>query len=90
MQAGAPPHGVSNPSEFNTEGDQDVGEGARGRSGCDSSGRSKAEGEIHRRMVFRVENMVGVTCTFGVDHPEGNTQAFTRQFAQQMVRNSRG
>ena len=76
--------------EFNTAAEEDVGQDAQGRSACVSSGCSEDEGEIHRRIVFRVENMVGVIYTFGVDHPEGNTQAFTRQYAQQMVRYWRG
>ena len=74
---------------FNMAGSEDVGEEAYGIAAC-TSACDQDEGEIHRRMVFRVENMVGVIYTFGVSHPEGNTQAYTRQYAQQMVRYWRG
>jgi hypothetical protein len=40
-------------------------------------------------MVFRVDRFVGVIYTFGLDAPEGNTQAFTRQFAARMVKKMR-
>ena len=44
---------------------------------------------IHRRMVFQVGHFVGVVYTFGMSVPEGNTQAYTRLFAQHMVQRMR-
>jgi hypothetical protein len=44
---------------------------------------------LHRRMVFRVGPYVGVIYTFGVDDPEGNTQAYTRRFAAIMTKHMR-
>jgi hypothetical protein len=35
--------------------------------------------------VFRINNLVGVVYTYGLDNPEGNTQKNTRYFAHQMV-----
>jgi hypothetical protein len=78
--------------EFNTEGDEDVGEHAIGISACvDASCEVKDEKEnlIHRRMVFQVGRYVGVIYTFGLSAPEGNTQAYSRQFAQRMVKKMR-
>jgi hypothetical protein len=77
---------------FNVEGDEDVGEDAKGISACVSSGCNDKEGDnqIHRRMVFRVDRIVGVVYTFGMDYPEGNTQAYTRLFAPHMVKRMRG
>jgi hypothetical protein len=40
-------------------------------------------------MVFRVDRFVGVVYTFGMDFPEGNTQAYTRLFAQHMAKRMR-
>jgi hypothetical protein len=40
-------------------------------------------------MVFRVDRIVGVVYTFGMDFPEGNTQAYSRLFAQHMVKRMR-
>ena len=76
---------------FNTEGDEDVGEDARGISACVARGCNDADGDnqIHRRMVFRVERIVGVVYTFGMDYPEGNTQAYSRLFAQHMAKRMR-
>lgn len=76
---------------FNVEGDEDVGEDAKGVSACVSRGCNDADGDnqIHRRMVFRVDRIVGVVYTFGMDFPEGNTQAYTRLFAQHMVKRMR-
>jgi hypothetical protein len=76
---------------FNVEGDEDVGEDAKGISACVSGGCNDKDGEnqIHRRMVFRVDRIVGVVYTFGMDVPEGNTQAYTRLFAQHMVKRMR-
>jgi hypothetical protein len=78
--------------DFNVEGDEDVGEDAKGVSACVSSGCNDKDGDnqIHRRMVFRVDRIVGVVYTFGMDYPEGNTQAYTRLFAQHMVKRMRG
>lgn len=76
---------------FNVEGDEDVGEDAKGISACVARGCDDKDGDnqIHRRMVFRVERIVGVVYTFGMDFPEGNTQAYTRLFAQHMVKRMR-
>jgi hypothetical protein len=77
--------------EFNTEGDQDVGEQAKGLSACVANG-CDAKGDdnkLHRRMVFQVDRFVGVVYTFGLDAPEGNTQAYSRLFAQSMVKRMR-
>ncbi|MCC6179154.1 MAG: hypothetical protein IT305_27920 [Chloroflexi bacterium] len=74
---------------FNTEGDEDVGEEAKGQSACTASKCVEADEMLHRRIVFRVGKMVGVIYTYGLDDPEGNTQAFTRQFAQLMVKRMR-
>ncbi|MGE3267500.1 MAG: hypothetical protein AB7P40_02055 [Chloroflexota bacterium] len=74
--------------EFNMEGDQDVGEEAAGLSACISSGcdvKDDDENLIHRRMVFRLQNFVGVVYTFGMGVPEGNTQLYSRLFAEKMV-----
>jgi hypothetical protein len=78
--------------EFNMEADQDVGEDAKGRSACVAKGCVSTDDEnlIHRRMVFRVDRYVGVVYTFGMDVPEGNTQAYTRLFAESMVKRMRG
>jgi hypothetical protein len=76
---------------FNTEGDEDVGEEAKGLSACEAAG-CDAKGDdnrLHRRMVFRLGPYVGVIYTFGLDAPEGNTQAFSRQFAARMVKKMR-
>jgi hypothetical protein len=77
--------------DFNMEGDEDVGEQAKGLSSCVATGCNSKEGDnqIHRRMVFLVGPYVGVVYTFGMDYPEGNTQAYTRQFAQHMVKRMR-
>jgi hypothetical protein len=40
-------------------------------------------------MVFRVDRYVGVVYTFGKDVPEGNTQVYSRLFAESMVRRMR-
>jgi hypothetical protein len=76
---------------FNMEGDEDVGEQAKGVSACVAAGCDSKDGDnqLHRRMVFRVDRFVGVIYTFGLDVPEGNTQAFTRQFAARMVKKMR-
>jgi hypothetical protein len=78
--------------EFNMEGDEDVGEQAKGLSACIDS-QCKVEDDddnlIHRRMVFQVGKYVGVVYTFGMSVPEGNTQAYTRLFAQSMVKRMR-
>ena len=73
--------------EFNTEGDQDVGEEASGLSACVAAGCVAKDDDnlIHRRMVFRLQNFVGVVYTFGMSVPEGNTQAYSRLFAEKMV-----
>jgi hypothetical protein len=79
--------------EFNTEGDQDVGEQAKGLSAClDSQCEVKDDDDnlIHRRMVFQVGQVVGVVYTFGMSAPEGNTQAYSRLFAESMVKRIRG
>ena len=47
------------------------------------------DNELHRRLVFRVGPFVGVIYTYGLDDPEGNTQAYTRQLAQLMVKRMR-
>jgi hypothetical protein len=73
--------------EFNMEGDQDVGEQAKGLSAClDSQCEVESDDDnlIHRRMVFQVGHFVGVVYTFGMSAPEGNTQAYSRLFAQSM------
>jgi len=77
---------------FNVEGDEDVGEDAKGISACVARGCDDKDGDnqIHRRMVFRVERIVGVVYTFGMDYPEGNTQAYSRLFAQHMAQRMRG
>jgi hypothetical protein len=77
--------------EFNIEGDQDVGEDAAGRSACVAKGCDAKEddNQIHRRMVFRVDRYVGVVYTFGLSAPEGNTQAYSRLFAEHMVKRMR-
>ena len=78
--------------EFNTEGDQDVGEQAKGLSAClDSQCEVKDDDDnlIHRRMVFQVGHFVGVVYTFGMSVPEGNTQAYSRLFAESMVKRMR-
>ena len=41
-------------------------------------------------MVFQVGSFVGVVYTFGMSVPEGNTQAYSRLFAQSMVKRMRG
>ena len=76
---------------FNVEGDEDVGQDAVGISACVSAGCNDKDGDnqIHRRMVFRVDRIVGVVYTFGMDYPEGNTQAYSRLFAQHMVQRMR-
>jgi hypothetical protein len=76
---------------FNIEGDEDVGEDAKGVSGCVAANCNARDGEnmLHRRMVFRVDRFVGVIYTFGLDDPEGNTQAYSRQFAARMVKKMR-
>jgi hypothetical protein len=76
---------------FNMEGDEDVGEDAKGLSACVAAGCNDKDGDnqIHRRMVFRVDRFVGVVYTFGLDVPEGNTQAYSRLFAQSMVKRMR-
>jgi hypothetical protein len=74
--------------DFNMAGDQDVGEEAAGLSSCISSGcevKDDDENLIHRRMVFRLQNFVGVVYTFGMSAPEGNTQLYSRLFAEKMV-----
>ncbi|MCC7369410.1 MAG: hypothetical protein IT306_13365 [Chloroflexi bacterium] len=74
--------------EFNTAGDQDVGEEAVGLSACITAGCSVKDDDdnlIHRRMVFRLNNFVGVVYTFGMSVPEGNTQAYSRLIAEKMV-----
>jgi len=78
--------------DFNVEADQDVGEDAKGRSACVAKGCDSKDddNQIHRRMVFRVDRYVGVVYTFGMDYPEGNTQAYTRLFAEHMVKRMRG
>jgi hypothetical protein len=77
--------------EFNTEGDEDVGEEAKGLSACEAAGcvAKDEDNKLHRRMVFRINRFVGVIYTYGMDAPEGNTQAFTRQFAARMVKKMR-
>jgi hypothetical protein len=78
--------------EFNTEGDQDVGEQAVGLSACIDAGCAVKDDDdnlIHRRMVFRVGPYVGVVYTFGMSAPEGNTQAYSRLFAEHMVKRMR-
>lgn len=78
--------------EFNVAGDEDVGENAKGLSACvDSNCEVKDEKEnlIHRRMAFQVGKYVGVVYTFGLSAPEGNTQAYSRQFAERMVKRMR-
>ena len=78
--------------EFNMEGDQDVGEQAKGLSAClDSQCEVENDDDnlIHRRMVFQVGHFVGVVYTFGMSVPEGNTQAYARLFAQSMVQRMR-
>ena len=78
--------------EFNTQGDEDVGEQAQGLSAClDSACAVKSDDDnlIHRRMVFQVGHFVGVVYTFGMSVPEGNTQAYSRLFAQSMVKRMR-
>lgn len=77
--------------EFNMEADQDVGEQAAGRSACVARGCNDGDGdnELHRRMVFRVGPYVGVVYTFGLDNPEGNTQAYTRLIAEHIVKRMR-
>jgi hypothetical protein len=78
--------------EFNVAGDEDVGENAKGLSACVDSGcevKDEKENLIHRRMVFQVGKYVGVVYTFGLSAPEGNTQAYSRQFAQRMVKRMR-
>jgi hypothetical protein len=77
--------------DFNMEGDEDVGEEAKGLSACVANG-CDAKGDdnkLHRRMVFRVDRFVGVVYTFGLDVPEGNTQAYSRLFAAHMVKRMR-
>jgi hypothetical protein len=76
---------------FNMEGDEDVGEQAKGASACAVASCAAKDGDnqLHRRMVFRINRFVGVIYTFGLDVPEGNTQAYTRQFAQRMVKKMR-
>ena len=76
---------------FNTEGDEDVGEDAKGISACVTRACNDSDGDnqIHRRMVFRVDRIVGVVYTFGLDVPEGNTQAYSRLFAQHMAKRMR-
>ena len=78
--------------EFNTEGDEDVGEQAIGLSAClDSRCEAKDDDDnlIHRRMVFQIGKYVGVVYTFGMSVPEGNTQSYSRLFAQSMVKRMR-
>lgn len=78
--------------EFNVEGDEDVGQNAKGQSACVNANcdvKDEKENLIHRRMVFQVERYVGVIYTFGLSAPEGNTQAYSRQFAQRMVKKMR-
>jgi hypothetical protein len=78
---------------FNTEGDEDVGEQAKGLSAClDAQCEVKDDDDnlIHRRMVFQVGHFVGVVYTFGMSVPEGNTQAYSRLFVQSMVKRMRG
>jgi len=77
--------------DFNMEGDQDVGEEAKGISACVAKGCNAKDddNEIHRRMVFRVDRYVGIVYTFGRDYPEGNTQAYSRLFAEHMVKRMR-
>jgi hypothetical protein len=77
--------------DFNTEGDEDVGDEAAGFSGCVANGCDAKDDDnmLHRRMVFRVGPYVGVIYTFGLDDPEGNTQAFTRRFAAIMTKHMR-
>jgi hypothetical protein len=69
--------------EFNTEGDEDLGDEAAGLSACKDCGAGEIM--LHRRVVFRINNLVGVVYTYGLDNPEGNTQKNTRYFAHQMV-----
>jgi hypothetical protein len=79
--------------EFNTAGDEDVGEQAKGLSAClnpKCEVKDDYDNLIHRRMVFQVGSFVGVVYTFGMSVPEGNTQAYSRQFAQSMVKRMRG
>jgi hypothetical protein len=74
--------------EFNMAGDQDVGEEAAGLSACIASGCAVKDDDdnlIHRRMVFRLQNFVGVVYTFGMSVPEGNTQLYSRLIAEKMV-----
>jgi hypothetical protein len=75
---------------FNMQGDEDVGDAAEGLSACAESACGDKDGnELHRRMVFRVGPFVGVIYTYGLDDPEGNTQAYTRRLAQLMVKRMR-
>jgi hypothetical protein len=78
--------------EFNTQGDEDVGEQAKGISACidpNCDVKDEKENLIHRRMVFQVGRYAGVIYTFGLSAPEGNTQAYSRQFAARMVKKMR-
>ena len=77
--------------EFNTEGNEDVGEEAAGQSACVASGCNAKDDAnmLHRRIVFRVGPYVGVVYTFGLDDPEGNTQAYTRRLAAIITKHMR-
>ena len=75
--------------EFNTKADEDVGDDAAGLSACVVGNCQDKDNELHRRLVFRVGPFIGVIYTYGLDDPEGNTQAYTRQLAQLMVKRMR-
>jgi hypothetical protein len=60
------------------EGDEDVGDEAVGFGACERSCDTGGEIYIHRRVVFIINDLVGVTYTYGLDNPEGNTKANTR------------
>ncbi|MFN8526928.1 MAG: hypothetical protein U0821_27805 [Chloroflexota bacterium] len=80
--------------DFDTEGDEYLGEEAAGMGACNDNCSSDPETKVHRRLVVRQGDKVGVVYTWGLSTGEkerqeaknlGNEEVFVRQFAAKMV-----
>lgn len=66
---------------FELKDANEIGDQSRGLSACNASCNSDKEVYVHKRLVFRIENVVSVTYVWGLANPEGITDASARYFA---------